>query len=231
MAYLDGAKVAKPINVKDKSPIAAGFYSYVVNDNTGIYTLKPLDEGKWGLVLGKNDIDEADGMYWIEDGTKEYDLAADTPVIDLRDEDNQWSTIESVADLVSTNWNDAFKQNVSVAYVVANGDVQYIYVVDAITYTPDVTVGDNWTTTTGTADSINAWYPAGQTVTVSLTTEEATGHGNGPFSFDVTVGGFSKTYTSTNHTGDGLTFSDDGKTLSFEVTVAPGEDIVVSNWY
>ena len=186
MAYLNGAEVASKIDVVWKDTyIAAGFYSYTIDDATGKYTLTALDEGTTsGIVLGTNAVENAGSLYWLHDGGDEFTLPSDTPVIDLRSENNRPSVIDDVSDLVNTNYTET--ERYALAYVVnVNDEVQYIYVVDTNTFTVNVDWDSKeteaaWFNTDleATPTTFSVWASeSNKVVTVTLTKTDDTNFG------------------------------------------------------
>ena len=194
MAYLNGEEVASEIDVywKDTS-IDAGFYNYTIDDTTGRYNLQAIEPGTSGIVLGTNAVGNAGTLYWLNgDDGKEYNLASDTPVIDLRSKDNKDSVINGVASLVNTNTNETEKY--ALAYVVDDDDVLYIYVVDVNYFTVtwdwynDAAEAD-WTDTKVelSQSTFNVWANQPKTVTVTLT--KTNGNFGAGYTFPVYVDG------------------------------------------
>ena len=109
--------------------VEAGFYTYTINDATKLATFERISDNMAGVVNGKNDVKEAGGMYWIVDGTAEYSVPSDTPVIDLRATEDKISTIEELDDLLDDLYNAAWDEMVDVCYVLDGDEVMYIYVV------------------------------------------------------------------------------------------------------
>lgn len=232
MAYLNGAKVDKEIPVSDESynkGIKAGFYSYTIDDQTGIYTLTPIKASEWGLILDESDIREADGKYWIEAGNVDYDLAADTPVIDLRTDPE--SKIESVAELADTDFNDAFNTYAEVAYVVdSNNNVLYIYLVDANYYTVTASKGVTnlqISEPTLSDEEVSVWAPLPKTVTVTLT--KTGGSWSGVNTITVEINGNEVVYTK-DAVVNGFTVDATDNYVTFTVEVDCDTDIVIGNY-
>ena len=114
--------------------------------------------------------DLTNGMYqiWANGGADKYTITDETTVVDLRSKDNKKSTIDSVEDLFSTDWNAAWNEFAQVAYVV-NGDdeVLYIYVVDGNTWTVHLDVD---TINTGRTDGDVFVIKSADTQTVDIYT-------------------------------------------------------------
>lgn len=227
MAYLNGAEVASKIDVVWKDTyIAAGFYSYTIDDATGKYTLTALDEGTSGIVLGTNAVENAGSLYWLHDGGDEFTLPSDTPVIDLRSENNRPSVIDDVSDLVNTNYTET--ERYALAYVVnVNDEVQYIYVVDTNTFTVNVKWHDAaaeaaWTNTKLAPETatFSVWASeSNKVVTVTLTKTDNSNFG--ACTVPVYVDGVH------NKT---VTVDDTSGVITFDVVVTGACDITVGEY-
>ena len=125
-AYIDGEQAGTlkfPIEVRNYD---RGFYEYIIDDQTGYYTLRKIETNY--VSFGENAM-KGDGTgYYLE----ENPISADVKIVDTRtDADVEVDSISELKDLVSHNYTDAWEKTVDVAYHLnAAGQVDLIYVVD-----------------------------------------------------------------------------------------------------
>ena len=243
MAYLNGSKVGEEIDVVygAGNVIKAGFYSYTINDKTEQYTLTAVKPGISGIVLGNNAVRHFGTLYTLVDGGTEYTLPSDTPVIDLRSEDNRDSVIDDVSDLVDTNYTSKYAYNL--AYVVGNDtEVDYIYVVDANEYSVTTYVdyinahgGDGDTALTGDGmykvvspviQTVDIWAGSDKTVDIVITRGP---EGNADFSKESYNVTYWDTASESEKTVTGSVIETDvyGDVITFEVEVTGNTTINV----
>ena len=135
-AYVNGSDEVEMVKVEkeDIENVHVGFYSFTI-DNDGYCKLHRLADGDltWGVVDGDNGTitDLSSTKYLIQVNGAEYSATAETPVIDLRDEDNRPSTINSMDDLCSTKFNEFPNETVRACFVAdSDANILYVYVVE-----------------------------------------------------------------------------------------------------
>ena len=143
-AYIDGVQagtIKVPVPTRNYE---RGFYSYVIDDRTGFYTLTKINTEY--VEFGDSAM-EGDGTGYYLEG---HPFAAEYKIVDTRaDADVEVDSISELKDLVSHNYNDAWEHQVRVAYHLnAAGEVDLVYVVDnkfgsaEVTLAPDTTLSD-----------------------------------------------------------------------------------------
>lgn len=125
-AYIDGVQagtIKVPVPTRNYE---RGFYSYVIDDRTGFYTLTKIDT--LYVEFGDSAM-EGDGTGYYLEG---HPMSAEVKIVDTRaDADVEVDSIGELKDLVSHNYNDAWEHTVRVAYHLnAAGEVDLVYVVD-----------------------------------------------------------------------------------------------------
>ena len=125
-AYIDGVQagtIKVPVPTRNYE---RGFYSYVIDDRTGFYTLTKIDT--LYVEFGDSAM-EGDGTGYYLEG---HPMSAEVKIVDTRaDADVEVDSISELKDLVSHNYNDAWEHTVRVAYHLnAAGEVDLVYVVD-----------------------------------------------------------------------------------------------------
>ena len=138
-AYIDGVQagtIKVPVPTRNYE---RGFYSYVIDDATGFYTLTKIDTL---YVEFGNSAMEGDGTGYYLEG---HPFAAEYKIVDTRaDADVEVDSISELKDLVSHNYNDAWEHQVRVAYHLnAAGEVDLVYVVDNKFGSAEVTLDAN----------------------------------------------------------------------------------------
>ena len=162
VVYLNGETFATDLVMDTKQAISRGFYTYTIGAN-GIYELTPLSSGAYVFDVNKMAMTTDNVNYYMTAGGKEYNITS-WSVVDLRTGAGVAGgvdKIETVADLVKTNFSDypdakvqiAFVPSVGVIYIVDNGLLRWnvavtsysVYKVVGVENVPQV--GDTGTVT------------------------------------------------------------------------------------
>ena len=218
--YLNGAAATDTLRLANKQTIYRGFYSYVIDANTGYFTLTKLTKDAY--VYDGNAInmasDASKTVYYLSVGTSEYNIT-DWTVVDLRTGAGVVGGVDkiiSVADLVLNNNTDYFKAKVQLAFVPSVG---IIYVVDrgtlnTISISVDAALS-NWTVTPSTLTDLD--LVTGTTKTVVLKHDTLKFNVGDKYTVNYTV---YQTNGTTNAKAATATVNKDGN-LEFDIKFTP----------
>ena len=143
-AYLNGKASEDTIKVNPElaTNYERGFYTYTVDDATGYYNIVKADTD---YIWSQSEIEGAGDAYWIGNTP----VSADVKVVDLRAGalNGDVDAVDSLGDLLSHDYTDAWEKDLRVAYYVSGGQVVLVYVIDNIYGSVEVVVDealDDW---------------------------------------------------------------------------------------
>ena len=139
-AYLNGAASEDTIKVNPElaTNYERGFYTYTVDDATGYYNIVKADTD---YIWSQSEIEGAGDAYWIGNTP----VSADVKVVDLRAGalNGDVDAVDSLGDLLSHDYTDAWEKDLRVAYYVSGGQVVLVYVIDNIYGSVEVVVDES----------------------------------------------------------------------------------------
>ena len=143
-AYLNGKASEDTIKVNPElaTNYERGFYTYTVDDATGYYNIVKADTD---YIWSQSEIEGAGDAYWIGNTP----VSTDVKVVDLRAGalNGDVDAVDSLGDLLSHDYTDAWEKDLRVAYYVSGGQVVLVYVIDNIYGSVEVVVDeslDDW---------------------------------------------------------------------------------------
>ena len=139
-AYLNGKASEDTIKVNPElaTNYERGFYTYTVDDATGYYNIVKADTD---YIWSQSEIEGAGDAYWIGNTP----VSADVKVVDLRAGalNGDVDAVDSLGDLLSHDYTDAWEKDLRVAYYVSGGQVVLVYVIDNIYGSVEVVVDES----------------------------------------------------------------------------------------